>query len=187
MKRRFPSRKWLGIFVLVIVISPLVGLYLQIDARGNIDQARSVDAIIVLGSAVYPGGRPSPSLRARTLHAVELYRAGYAAHLILSGGIGANPPSEARVMFQIARDADVPADALVLEEAARSTEENLSNSQRVMQARGWTTALIVSDSFHLFRAETIARDLGMQVFISPAVASPASNAPLPRAWYTVRE
>ncbi len=54
----------------------------------GVDDALHSDAIIVLGAAVWPGGRASPALAARMQHAIALYRAGYAAHLILSGGVG---------------------------------------------------------------------------------------------------
>ncbi len=177
----------LALVALIVICAPILILYRQVDARSQIDAARPADAIIVLGSAVYPGGRPSPSLYARTQRAIELYRAGYAPALILSGGVGGNPPSEARVMKQIALSVGVPESALVLEEDSRSTEENLTNSKRLMDARGWRTALIVSDPFHLLRAETIARDLGMSAYGSPARSSPTYTAAHLRVWYTLRE
>ncbi len=179
--------RWIALAALVALTMPLVWLYRQVDARAQMDNARQADVIIVLGSAVYPGGRPSPSLRARTLRAVELYRAGYAPNLILTGGVGGHPPSEARVMAQVARDAGVPETALVLEERATSTEENIVFSKRIMDARGWKSALIVSDPYHLFRAETIARDAGLPAAGVGARNSPLYAAPVSRVWYTARE
>lgn len=165
----------------------LAMLYWQVDARSQVDATRRVDAIIVLGSEVWKGERASPSLNARIQHAIELYRAGYAAHLILSGGLGANPPSEAEMMRRIATNAGVPADALILEDQSHSTDENLANAKRVMDAHGWRTALIVSDPFHIYRAEIIARDLGIAAYGSGARNSPTYTLPLNRVWYTARE
>jgi uncharacterized SAM-binding protein YcdF (DUF218 family) len=189
MKPRRLSRKKIVLLLVALaaMLAPLLLLYRQVDARSQMDAARPADAIIVLGSAVYPGGRASPSLYARMQRAIELYRAGYAPALILSGGVGGNPPSEARVMRQIALNAGVPESALILEENSHSTEENLANSKRVMDARGWHTALIVSDPFHLLRAETIARDLGMNAYGSPARTSPTYTVAHLRVWYTLRE
>src|SRR5574341_174736 len=115
---------------LLLLVAPIAILYQQVDARAQVadpatpsgvDDARRVDAIIVLGSAVWPGGRASPSLAARIQHAIALYRAGYASHLILSGGLGGNPPSEAEVMRRLATNSGVPADAVILDDASHST------------------------------------------------------------------
>lgn len=172
---------------LLLFLAVLVVLYQQVDARAKIDGARRTDAIIVLGSAVWQGERASPSLYARTQHALALYRAGYAPALILCGGLGGNPPSEAEVMRRLAASAGVSADALILEDQSHSTEESLTNAKALMDARGWHSALIVSDPFHLLRAELIARDLGIDAYGSGASDSPTYTAPQLHAWYTARE
>ncbi|MCI0474956.1 MAG: YdcF family protein [Anaerolineales bacterium] len=172
---------------LLLFLGILALLYWRVDARSQTDRARRVDAIIVLGSAVWLNERPSPSLNARIQHAIALYQAGYASNLILCGGVGANPPSEAEVMRRVATSAGVPAAALVLEDRSHSTEENLANAKILMDARGWRSAVIVSDPFHLYRAEMIARDLGIEAYGSGASASPTYTAPQMRAWYTLRE
>ncbi len=174
-----------GAFALVLAV--LAILYARVDARSQIDRARRADAIIVLGSAVWANERPSPSLLARTQHAIALYQAGYAAHLILCGGVGGNPPSEAEVMRRIATGAGVPADALVLEDQSHSTEASLTNAKRLMDARGWRSAIIVSDPFHLYRAEIIARDVGIEAYGSGASDSPTYARANLRAQYTARE
>ena len=46
------------------------------------------DVIVVLGAAVWPGAQPSPALQRRILHAVDLLQRGYAAHLLVTGGVG---------------------------------------------------------------------------------------------------
>src|SRR5574342_604073 len=85
-----------------VFLAILVVLYERVDARAQLDQPRKADAIIVLGSAVWNGGRASPSLAMRIERAIELYRSGYAPYLILCGGLGNNPPSEAQVMKNVA-------------------------------------------------------------------------------------
>jgi vancomycin permeability regulator SanA len=91
--------------VVLLALGILAVVYQRVDARSQEDRARRADVIIVLGSAVYPGERPSPSLNARVQHAIALYRAGYATHLILCGGLGTYPPSEAEVMRRLAASA----------------------------------------------------------------------------------
>ncbi|MBI5651803.1 MAG: YdcF family protein [Chloroflexi bacterium] len=181
------SWKKIALSAMGLCAGALAILYWQVDARSQVDAARRVDAIIVLGAAVWQGERASPALNARVQHAIELYKSGYAAHLILSGGLGANPPSEAEMMRRIAISAGVPADALILEDQSYSTDENLANAKRLMDARGWRTALIVSDPFHIYRAEIIARDLGIAAYGSGARNSPTYTLLFNRVWYTARE
>ncbi len=173
--------------VILLLLLALGILWEQVDARAGVDAARSADAIIVLGCSVWPNEQPSPALAARTQHALVLYRAGYASHLIFTGGVGQYAPAEAEVMRRLAIAAGIPADAMLLEDKSHSTIENLANAKQLMQARGWHTAVIVSDPFHLLRAETIARDLGMEAFGSPAMESPTYTEWRLRVWYTTRE
>jgi uncharacterized SAM-binding protein YcdF (DUF218 family) len=176
----------IGIVVFGVAVT-LTMLYQQVDARASIDKARRADVIIVLGAAVYPGERPSPTLNARIQHAIDLYRAGFAPRLILSGGLGKNPPTEAEAMRRVMVNAGIPNAALLLEDQSHSTEENLGFSKRIMDAHGWHSAIIASDPFHLYRAETIARDLGIEAYGSPALLSPTWTVERLRWWNTGRE
>lgn len=187
--KRLVKRKSVVIVLttLVIAFGGLTLLYQRVDARSKIDNARRADAIIVLGSAVWSGGRPSPSLNARTQHAIALYQSGYAPYLIFCGGLGGNPPTEAEVMRRLAAGAGVPASAMILEDQSHSTDESLANAKALMNARGMKSAIIVSDPFHLFRAEIIARDLGIEAYGSGARNSPTYTRANQRVWYTLRE
>ena len=177
----------IAVVVILIVVGVLVILYQRIDERARVDNARRADVIIVLGSAVWQGGRPSPSLYARTQHAIALYQAGYAPFLIFCGGLGGNPPTEAEVMSRLAASAGIPASAMILEDQSHSTEESLRNAKVLMAARGLHRAIIVSDPFHLYRAEIIARDVGIEAYGSGALNSPTWTRTLNRIWYTTRE
>ncbi|MBI4785536.1 MAG: YdcF family protein [Chloroflexi bacterium] len=188
VKTSVRRRIWILPLCALVALLVVVGvLYQRVDAQAQIDQAQPVDAIIVLGSAVRPSGRASPSLNARIQHGIALYKAGYASHLILTGGLGQYPPTEAEVMRRLAAAAGVPAEAIVLEDTSHSTEEQLTNVKQIMGARGWRSALIVSDPFHLYRADMMARDLGLVAYGSPASNSPTYTAPHLRVWYTTRE
>src|SRR5580698_2810209 len=57
----------------------------QIRYYADRDEARPADAIAVFGAAEYDG-RPSPVLRARLDHALELYERGIAPMIITLGG-----------------------------------------------------------------------------------------------------
>ncbi|MBI5031303.1 MAG: YdcF family protein [Chloroflexi bacterium] len=177
----------IALVVGLLIVGGLAILYQRVDARSRIDEAQQADAIIVLGAQVSRSGRPGTSLSARIDHAIKLYKQGYAPYLIFSGGLGTFPPTEAESMRRVAADAGVPASAMILEDESHSTEQNLAYSKKLMDARGLHSAIIVSDPFHLYRAEIIARDLGIQPYGSGAINSPNSVRPLDRVYYTARE
>ena len=76
---------------------------------------------------------------------------------------------------------------MLLEDQSHSTEENLANAKALMDEHGLHSAIIVSDPFHLYRAEIIARDLGIDAYGSGAYTSPAFTSTPLRTWYTARE
>lgn len=175
----------LGLTVIAVVCFAVT--YRSIDELGHRDETRSADVIIVLGAAVWPDEQPGPSLKARTERAIELYREGYASHLIPSGGLGRHPPEEAEVMGRLALEAGIPSEALFLEKDSHSTWENLLGARNIMQDRGWDTAVIVSDPYHMKRALLMAEDLGLTAHGSPVEDSPNYSVPVRRLFYTSRE
>jgi uncharacterized SAM-binding protein YcdF (DUF218 family) len=78
------------------------------------------------------------------------------------------PYDEAEWCAQVAQAHGVPAAAIVLEERSRSTEENAIEARKVMGAYALKTAVLVSDNYHLWRAEMLFRAQGISVFTSPA-------------------
>ncbi len=156
------------------------GLALLLDRYGQraIPEG-SWDAIIVAGCRVDPGGIPSPALRNRTELAVDHYQRGRAPLLLFTGGTGAHPPSEAAAAARHARQLGVPDSAILLEDTSTSTEENARNSAARHPLR---RVLVVSDSYHVFRAGRVfARHFEQ-------VETDGSLAPLwPRALGAMRE
>src|SRR5215212_11702936 len=79
------------------------------------DQSRPVGAIVVLGAAQYVG-RPSPVLRARLDHAIDLWHRGLAPIMIVTGGTGTgDTTSEAAVSQRYAVQRGVPNRKILLE------------------------------------------------------------------------
>jgi vancomycin permeability regulator SanA len=161
--------------------------YWAIDRRSGLDDSAPADVILVLGSAVWPNEQPSPSLRARTERAIELYQQGYAPYLLLSGGLGRYPPAEAEVMRRLAVEAGIPQEALILDLEAHSTWESMEKARDIMEQEGWQTAIIVSDPFHIERSLLMAGDAGFAAYGSPALDSPTYTIPSRRLFYTSRE
>lgn len=139
------------------------------------DDAGRADAIIVLGAAQYVG-RPSPVLRARLDHAVALYEQGLAPVMVLTGGTGVgDTTSEAAVGRRYVLRKGVPDEAIVTENQGRTTRESVAAVAAWMHAHDDTTAIFVSDPFHMLRLSVLARRHGLVPLSSPTRTSPISG------------
>ena len=138
------------------------------------DEARPAQAIVVLGAAQY-AGRPSPVLRARLDHALNLWRRHLGKLLILTGGTGVgDTTSEAAVGRTYAIKHGVPDTVILMETEGRTTSESMRAVAGMLEARGLQTALLVSDPFHMLRLRILARRFGFTPYTSPTQTSPIS-------------
>lgn len=146
------------------------GLAGAVLVYGQQDQAQTADAIIVLGSGLRRDNTPGPALLRRSRHAAALYAAGYAPAVICTGGLTAGRTrSEADACREVLEANGVPRSAIQLDERSRSTEENAYYARPIMAANGWTTAVLVSDGYHLLRAQWLFQQEGITVYPSPVV------------------
>jgi uncharacterized SAM-binding protein YcdF (DUF218 family) len=135
---------------------------------GSADHAQSADVIILLGAGLHPDNTPSEAMWRRAEHTAELWKNGFAPNVICTGGLpGRATRSEASACADLLQQYGVPADAILLEEHSRSTEENALEARAIMEANGWRTAIIVSDGFHLLRASWLFQRVGIESYTSP--------------------
>ena len=164
----------------LLALLGLVTLYyvfnlFQVWRSARNDEARPADAIVVLGAAQYDG-RPSPVLAARLDHALELWRAGLAPHIVVTGGKQEGDrytEATAAAEYLIARG--VPDSAILREVQGTSTWESLAATARILRNRGLERVLVVSDPYHSLRARETARELGLDAFASPTLTSPVDG------------
>jgi uncharacterized SAM-binding protein YcdF (DUF218 family) len=136
------------------------------------DEARPAQAIVVLGAAQY-AGRPSPVLRARLDHALDLWKRKLATVLILTGGTGTgDTTSEAAVGRTYAKKRGVPDTLILVENEGRTTSESMKAVAGMLEVRGLHSALLVSDPFHMLRLRILARRFGFTPYTSPTRTSP---------------
>ena len=165
----------------------LLGLLVVVDQFGAVDREQPADVIVLLGSMVYPGGQLGPALERRAQHAAALYRRGLAAHVICSGGTGANPPAEAVVVCGRLAELGVPPAAQLLEMESHNTEQNAHFTSAIMKAHGWRSAVLASDGFHLFRATQMFEHAGVSAYPSPAEVTAGPMNPVERIVREMRE
>lgn len=144
------------------------------DQAGRDDRSPA-DAIVVMGAAQYDG-RPSPVFAARLDHAIDLYRAGLAPTLIVTGGkADGDRTTEAASARRYALARGVPADAILAEDGSRSTLESIRGVAQVMDGAGLHSALFVSDPPHMLRVLRMADDAGIAAHGSPTRTGPLAT------------
>jgi uncharacterized SAM-binding protein YcdF (DUF218 family) len=180
MKRAAKAKRALAIArrVLTVIVVAMFVLWASSAAAvlvwSSRDEAQPAQVIVVLGAAQY-AGKPSPVLRARLDHALDLWDRHLASLLILTGGTGAgDTTSEAAVGRNYARKHGVPDSAILVENEGRTTSESMRAVAGILEVRGLQTALLVSDPFHMLRLRILARRFGFTPYTSPTQTSPIS-------------
>jgi uncharacterized SAM-binding protein YcdF (DUF218 family) len=161
---------WLRAILLLLLLCLLawvIYVYRQIHAYAIHDQARPADAIAVFGAAEYDG-RPSPVLRARLDHALELYQEKLAPLIVTLGG---GDPSESHSEGGVGEDYllahGVPESAIIAETRSRDTYESAERLAAIAHANQLQRIVAVSDGTHLFRIHALCDADGLTVYTSP--------------------
>jgi len=177
-----------------LLLAALIGVFVvfgwatfRIWETGNRDERQPADAIVVLGAAQYDG-RPSPVLRARLDHAVDLYESGIARYLIVTGGKAeGDRTTEAASAREFAIARGVPSSAILVEDRGRTTLESMRGVATLLRQAQLGSAVFVSDRTHMLRVLRIASDTGIVAYGSPTTTSPTDATLVSRADATVHE
>jgi uncharacterized SAM-binding protein YcdF (DUF218 family) len=170
-RRTGPTRVRLLLWTAGTLVVGTVGWVLWVNGQiryyARRDESRPADAIAVFGAAEYDG-RPSPVLRARLDHALELYRRGLAPLMItLGGGDPADLHSEGGVGHDYLLAHGVPEKAIIAETQSDNTEQSAERLAVIARTNGFKNIVVVSDGTHLFRIHAICEQDGLQVYTSP--------------------
>lgn len=151
--------------VAFIAVSAVVAARIQGASSG--DPLRKADAIVVFGAAEYVG-HPSPVLKARLDHALDLFDHGLAPVVITTGGAGLDPVySEGGVGREYLEKHGVPDVNLIGETQSSDTAESAERVAKIMFTNNMHTALVVSDAYHIFRIKQMMAKRGVQAFGAP--------------------
>ncbi|MEM9514702.1 MAG: YdcF family protein [Actinomycetota bacterium] len=169
-----PHSRWrwvaYGLAAVVLLGAAYYALSLwQVWSTGRADEARPVDAVVVMGAAQYDG-RPSPQLAARLDHVVELWPQGFADTVVVTGGKQpADRFTEAEASAAYLVERGVPEEAIVLENEGSSTIESLDGVADLLPEG--SSVLIVTDPYHALRAKLVAEDAGLDAYVSSTPTS----------------
>jgi len=124
------------------------------------------DAIVVFGGGVGESGKAGGGTEERVQHAVEVYKAGLASRMIFSTGYLYSFP-EAESMRSLAVQQGVPAGAILLEQRATDTHQNVVFTRDLLRERGWRSVILVSSPYHMRRALLAWRKEAPEVRVIP--------------------
>lgn len=136
----------------------------------------SADVAIVLGGAV--GGPVEPRRTVelgeasdRVYHAYELFKAGKARKILISGGNlpwSADAEPEAETIRKLLQSWGVPDEAIITAGTSRTTAENAREVAALWPSLGFTSGLLVTSAAHMPRALASFRKAGIPVSPSSA-------------------
>lgn len=144
-----------------IAAAAIIAAATAIIVDGLHDRTTPADVAVVLGSKVMPDGTPSPRLKARLDRGIELFRDNRVAFVLVSGGTGKEGFSEGRVMRDYAIAQGVPDDRVLMDEFGNTTRATADNAAQMMRERRLTSAIAVSQYFHITRTRMALSDAGI--------------------------
>ena len=158
----------IGAVVLVVIVFTMgINAFVRLSTKNRIidaDEAADlaeVDCIIVLGASVKNGNTPSLMLSDRLDRAIELYKAGVAPKIIMSGDHGSKYYNEVQVMKDYAIARGVPSEDIFMDHAGFSTYDTMYRAKEIFGAK---KVVIVTQRYHLYRSVYVAKSLGMDAY-----------------------
>lgn len=153
--------------LLAALCVPILSIYVKASTQDKIISAKDaaqladVDCVLVLGCLVRADGTPSDMLSDRLTRGIELYQAGVAPKVLMSGDHGKADYDEVGTMKQVAVDAGIDSADVFLDHAGFSTYDSLFRAKEIF---GADKIVIVTQEYHLYRALYIAEQLGIEAY-----------------------
>lgn len=188
MKRRILITLSMVVAVFLAIYSSIVVYVFNVSKH---DTKVKSDAIVVLGEKAIsgtscfgprclngfaPNAHYSSCLESRVNQAVYLYKNHYAAKILMSGGPDTGDSvSEAETMKTIAIKDGIPAADILVETKSKSTYQNLTFSQKILNNSGLHSAIVVTDPPTNARAGLVASELHYTYSLSPDTNTTCSH------------
>ena len=139
------------------------------------------DCALVCGCPANLNGSPSAVMKTRVEKAVKLWREGRVKKLFFSGGRVKNPHIESEVMKEYAIELGVPEEMIVTENRSVSTFHNMMQSRRIMEREGIRDCVVVTNGWHLRKANHYAQRFGLD-YVMCAADEPKNAGLIDTLW-----
>jgi uncharacterized SAM-binding protein YcdF (DUF218 family) len=182
MKKAVWNAIALAITALVVAVAVLT---VRIERQSQREEAQTADVILVLGAAEYRG-RPSPVLKARLDHALELYNRKLAPRIMTTGGAGGEHVfTEGTVGRAYLTSHGVPPEAVIVENEGESTVQSTTLAIEIMYRMGLREVIVVSDGYHIYRVKKMLEARGLKAYGSPR--KQMNPGPVQERWNYVKQ
>ena len=187
---------WLYLCSTAVVADFLMGT-LEDDYKPRaLSKVPEADAIVILGGATRGDAHFSTmgdlnQHADRLTYGLQLYQAGKAPWILLSGGGSEQERPESEIMYDYLELMGVPKGSMLRERESRTTQENAVYSGILLQGKGVQRILLVTSAFHMRRAVPLFERQGLEVVPAPTdyqriVSEPTLPRWLPGAEALVR-
>ena len=124
----------------------------------------ALDAIVVLGAPLAPGGELSPIVAERVAAGAARWHAGAGRIVVATGGVTRGAArAEADAMAEALADLGVP--GVIVERSARTTRDNAWLTRPVLEAHGVRSLWLVTQPFHGRRSARLFRSAGFDAHV----------------------
>lgn len=146
---------------LVVAVPNVAVLLVGGNVLTDEDGARSLgaDCVLVLGASVQPDGTPSPILRDRLDVGADLYEAGVAPKILVSGDNGDDSYNEVASMKSYLVGKGVPSEDVFCDHCGFNTYDSMWRARNIF---GVERVVVVTQTYHEYRALYNAEGVGMQ-------------------------
>lgn len=154
------------IIAIIVIIMFGIDLYVKLSTKKQIIQENEysklsdIDCIIILGAGVW-GDKPSPMLEDRLQEGIKLYQNNVSDKIIMSGDHGRKEYDEVNLMKNYAIEKGIPAEKIFMDHAGFSTYESIYRAKEIFGAK---KVVVVTQTYHLYRALHIANSLGLEAY-----------------------
>lgn len=171
MRTFFASALRITLAALIAVSAYVGATFISIRSVGKQTATAKADVIVVMGAAQYDG-TPSPMLEARLAHALEIYNAGLAPIIAVTGGKQtADRFTEAATSRRWLTDHGVPVTNIISETTGRSTWQSLNNLAPTLRDHRMQRIIVSTSAWHVQRSVLTLRELGFTTIGSGAPAT----------------
>lgn len=139
------------------------------------------DCALVCGCPANLNGSPSAVMRSRVERAVRLWQEGKVKKLFFTGGRVKNPHIESEIMKEYAVSLGVPGEQIITETKSVSTYHNMMQSKHVMEEAGLKNCVVVTNDWHLRKANHYAKKFGLD-YVMCAADEPVNATPMKTLW-----
>lgn len=153
-----------GLIFLLLLFIVWLNVYIEGLAKDDIfknpSELKNADAILILGASVYQDGRLTPVLEDRVKTAIEVYKAGKASKILVSGDNSSASYNEVVPIRNFLTEQGVAEEDIFVDFAGFNTYDSLYRAKEIFEVN---SLIIVTQKFHLPRAIYIAKSRGIEV------------------------